>query len=234
MAQVFDRSMKVADIVTQFPGAAEVFKQYRVDFCCGGDRPLDDAVRDQNLDVNDVLNKLHSSYEKEKHRQNRSIDWTKASYGELIDHIIYKHHAFLKEELPLVSQYTTKIFRVHGSSHPELADVHKLFHQLKVDLEHHMEREERDAFPLIRDFETAPGDERQQHLKQVIQDQEDEHDSAGDILKKLREVTRDYTLPEDACGSYRLTYQKLQMIESDMFDHVHLENNVLFPRVIGS
>ncbi|MBO8172823.1 MAG: iron-sulfur cluster repair di-iron protein [Bacillaceae bacterium] len=234
MPHVFNRSMKVGDIVNRFPGAAEVFKQYRIDFCCGGDRPLNDAVRDQNLDVDDVLENLHASYEKEQHRQNRSIDWTKASYGELIDHIIYKHHAFLKEELPLVSQYTTKIFRVHGLSHPELADVHRLFHQLKIDLEHHMEREEKDAFPLIRDYEHDPGDEQQHHLKQVIEDLEAEHDTAGDILKKLSEVTSDYTLPEDACGSYRLTYQKLKMIESDMFDHVHLENNVLFPRVMGS
>jgi len=232
MEQTFTETSNIGEIVKTFPKASDLFKSYRIDFCCGGNRPLIDAINEKNLSAEEVLEKLNTLYVETKALHDSTIDWENASDSELIDYIVTKHHRYLNEELPQLSPYVTKVFRVHGAEHPHLARVHKLFNELKVELEQHLMKEETEDFPLILAIEEKPTDEKYAKLQKVVDELESEHSHAGDILKELREITNDFTPPAGACGSYRLVYNRLEVLESDMFDHIHLENNILFPRAM--
>ncbi|MFD0769788.1 iron-sulfur cluster repair di-iron protein [Bacillus sp. CGMCC 1.60114] len=233
MEHTFTETSVIGEIVTKFPKASNLFKSYRIDFCCGGNRPLIDAINERNLSAEEVLTKLNTLYHETKRLNTVEIDWKTASYSELIDHVVNKHHRYLNEELPLLSPYVTKVLRVHGAGQPHLAQIHKLFHELKTELEQHLIKEETEDFPLILAFEQNPSDENYTKLRKVVDELENEHTHAGNIIKELREVTNDFTPPAGACGTYRLVYQRLEAIESDLFQHIHLENNILFPRAIA-
>jgi regulator of cell morphogenesis and NO signaling len=227
----FNADQKIGEIVTQFPKAADIFKEYRIDFCCGGDRLLKGVLQEEGLNEAEVLDRINSLYEELKDVNNSDKDWTQESSSRLIDHIINTHHANLQVQLPRLSELTTKILRVHGAHHPELATVHRLFHSLKMELEQHLIKEEEIEFPLIKDYETNPSPETRDKILKVLNELETEHEGAGNLLKELRKVTEDFKLPEDACNTYRITYEKLEDLENDTFQHVHLENNILFPRI---
>ncbi|WP_439740642.1 iron-sulfur cluster repair di-iron protein [Bacillus pseudomycoides] len=233
MKHIFTKDSVIGDIVTQFPKASDLFKSYRIDFCCGGNRPIIDAINERNLSSEEILTKLNTLYHETKQLNESEIDWKTASYSELIDYIVNKHHRYLNEELPLLSPYVTKVLHVHGAGQPHLAQIHKLFHELKTELEQHLIKEETEDFPLILAFEQNPTDENYMKLRKVVDELENEHNHAGDIIKELRKVTNDFTPPVGACGTYRLVYQRLEALESDLFEHIHLENNVLFPRAIA-
>lgn len=230
MEQIFHEQSIVGDIVTKFPKAGDYFKSVRIDFCCGGNRPLIDAVLERNLEIQDVLSSLSNMYMDAKQRNELGTDWDQASCEDIIDIIIQKHHQFLQEELPALSPYVTKVFRVHGQHHPHLKEVHSLFHELKTELEQHTIKEETEVFPAIIEAERKNVETASAELLEHIKHLEDEHDHAGDIIKKLREITNDFTPPEGACGTYQLVYRRLAGIEDDLFKHIHLENNILFPK----
>lgn len=132
-------------------------------------------------------------------------------------------------ELPQLSTYVTKVYRVHGAKHPELEEVYKLFHELKMELEQHAIKEEEQVFPLIKAYEKEPDSVPLDRINDMIKELEQEHDETGRLLKELRKVTDDYTLPSGACNTY--TLPKLEAVESETFHHVHLENHILFPRL---
>lgn len=232
MEMIFDRTWKIGDIVARVPKTSDVLKAYKIDFCCGGNRPISEAIEAHELNEEEVLTKINEVYYEVKEAQSEFRDWVTSSYSDIIEHIVNTHHAYLNTEMPVISEYVTKILRVHGLNHPELSRVHKLFHQLKADLDHHSIKEEMDAFPLIKDYENDPKADKLPLLGQVITALENEHDDAGDLLKEIRRITNDFELPEDACTTYRITFQKLEEFESDLFQHIHLENNILFPRVL--
>lgn len=227
----FHSSQKIGEIVTKFPKAADILKEYRIDFCCGGDRLLLTAIREQGLNEADILDRINNLYEEVKNVKTEDIDWERESMSKLIDHVVNTHHAYLGVELPIISELTTKILRVHGEGHPELSKVHKLFHSLKMELEQHLIKEEEIEFPLIKKYEQNPSKEALAKILKVEKELEEEHVGAGDILKELRKITNDYAVPEDGCNSYRLTYKRLEALEADTFQHIHLENNILFPRL---
>jgi regulator of cell morphogenesis and NO signaling len=227
----FKSSEKIGDIVARFPKASDIFKQYHIDFCCGGDRPLSAAINEQNLNEQEVLEKLTALYNETSSLNTGDTDWTKAAYSQIIDHVVNTHHAYLNVQLPKLSDLTTKILRVHGDHHPELKKVHRLFHNLKLELEQHLIKEEEVLFPLIKEYEKNQSEEILEKAVKVLKETEDEHDAAGDIIKELRKITNNFTAPEDGCTSYNLTYIGLEELESDLFQHIHLENNILFKRV---
>jgi len=229
----FNATQKIGEIVTRFPKAADIFKEYRIDFCCGGDRILRDVLQEEGHNETQVLERINALYEELKDVSSSDRDWTKESSGLLSDYVVNTHHAYLHGELSRMSELTTKILRVHGAHHPELGTVYRLFHQLKMELEQHLIKEEEIEFPLIKEEEKNPSAKARQKILSVIRELEAEHEGAGDILKELRKVTEDYKVPEDGCNSYRLAYEKLEELESDLFQHVHLENNILFPRFRG-
>ncbi|MDT8861396.1 iron-sulfur cluster repair di-iron protein [Alkalihalobacillus sp. MEB130] len=233
MTQTFTETSVVGDIVTKFPKSSDLFKSYRIDFCCGGNRPLIEAIQERNLSAAEVLANLNALYEETTALHESRIEWEHASYSELIDHIIHKHHRYINEELPQLSPYVTKVLRVHGENQPHLAQIHRLFHELRIELEQHLIKEETVDFPLILQVEKNRTEKNVQQLQNVVDELENEHNHAGNILKELREVTNDFTPPPGACGTYRLVYQRLEDLESDLFQHIHLENNVLFPRAVS-
>jgi len=232
MKNIFKSRDKIGDIVSKFPGAADIFKANKIDFCCGGNRQLKLAIEEGNLDEKQVLKDLNKKYElSKKMTETVDIDWQNSTLSELIDYIVNKHHAYLQENLPRVSELSNTILRVHGINHQELSKIHKLFHSLKTELEQHLIKEEEILFPLIKKYEENPSAEQLDKAFSVINELEEEHEDAGDVLKELRIVSKDYVVPDDGCNTYQLTYQLLEGLESDLFQHIHLENNILFPRL---
>lgn len=227
----FNSSQKVGDIVISFPKAADVLKEYKIDFCCGGNRLFSEVIKEQGLDEEEILIKLNQLYAK---FANNSTDrkWQEATEDELVEHIVNKHHAYLWSELPEISRLTTLILRVHGPNHPELARVHKLFHMLKMELEAHLTKEEAVQYPAIKTYIAGDLKTDLKAATGIIHELEEEHTAAGDLLKELRKVSKDFSIPDDACDSFKSAYQKLQELESDVFQHIHLENNILFPRLM--
>lgn len=228
MAINFTLTDKVGDIVATFPGAASLFMDNRIDFCCGGNRLLAEAIEDENINKEEVLAELNVRYNEFKDRDVEFVDWAKESPTKLIRHVVDTHHHYLNNELPRISELVLKILQVHGLSHPELFKVHELFGALRLELESHLVKEEKMIFPAIMAYESDPDSNDREALLALIEELEAEHDAAGDIIKELQKVTNYHTPPADGCGTYVLTYQKLKELEEDTFEHIHLENNILF------
>jgi regulator of cell morphogenesis and NO signaling len=224
MEPTFHSSTIIKDIVTRMPKASGILRNYKIDFCCGGNRPIREAIIENKLEENEVLTRLNETYLQQQTEPTQEFSAGQASNRELIEYIVQTHHTYLNNVLPELSQYVTKILRVHGSSHPELNDVYQLFHEMKMELDQHMIQEEEGVFPLILRYELPA-------INHTIETLIDDHQAVGNLLKQLRKVTLDYRLPEGACTTYTVTYRKLEELEADLFQHIHLENNVLFPRV---
>lgn len=228
--KTFKTSQSIGEIVSIMPKASDIFKKYGIDFCCGGHRPLAEAIKEQNLDEEEILDKLKEAYEETRQLSERT-DFRSMPLTDLIDHIITTHHSYLKKTLPEISELATTILRVHGQNHTDLFRVHKLFHNLKMELEQHLIKEEEILFPMIKEYEAGHSDALLKKISFVIHETEDEHEAAGDILKELRNITEDYILPDDGCATYSKTLRGLQELEGDLFQHIHLENNILFTRL---
>lgn len=228
----FNSTQKIGNIATEFPKSKELFKEYRIDFCCGGERPLLEAIKEQNINEDELINKLNNLYEDYSAENDLSDkSWQEAPLSQLTDHIVNTHHAYLWSELPRISKLATTILRVHGKHHPELSKVHKLFHTIKMELELHLAKEEAVQYPAIKKFEEKNNADDLKEAVRIIRELQDEHTEAGNILKELRDITNDFTAPEDGCETYELTYKRLHELESDVFQHIHLESNILFPRL---
>ncbi|MBM7552965.1 iron-sulfur cluster repair di-iron protein [Thalassobacillus pellis] len=227
----FTREHTPADIVNIYPKASDLFKKNRIDFCCGGDRPLGEVFDKQKIDEDMILTKLNENYTEWVSKGNQAADWDAVSNTELVDHIVYTHHAFLNEELPALGQFVSKIFRVHGDHHPHLRELHKLYNELKTELEAHLIKEETEVFPLVKEYDENPSEELRNRIHAANGTLENEHDHAGDILKQIHTITGGFEPPQDACNSYRITYKRLAELEEDTFQHIHLENNILFKRI---
>ncbi len=232
---MFNKNHKIGEIAAKFPKATNIFMDYEIDFCCGGDRPLYIALEEKGIDEEVVVNKLNKSYEEFKNRINEDVDWTTAPMADLIDYVVDKHHTFMREEMPVTEKLLTKILRVHYADNGEtLSKLHKLFGTLKAEIEEHLIKEEEVLFPLIKEYEKNPNKETLKKAIKVMNETEAEHENAGDILKEMRKITNGYKVPQTGCSSFRKTYEKLESIESDLFQHIHLENNILFTRLIDN
>lgn len=218
----------VADIVTAVPQSADLFRALRIDFCCGGKIPLEEAAITRKLDSSAVLDQIRTL--ETKGGVSGQPAWRSGGTG--ADRIHSEQASrFLREELPALTPYMTKLARVHGERHPELLRVQKLFADLKSELQEHTEDEDHNVFPQILKSMANPNPQHLEELRPLLSGLEEEHEQAGNLLKELREVTGDFALPADACGTYRLVYQRLGLLEKDTFEHIHLENNVLFERI---
>lgn len=225
----FSTNSLVRDIVNEFPKSSDVFKKYRIDFCCGGNIPLSQAIAANEINEEELMNELKALYEKSSSTETDLEVWTNSDSNTIIDHVINHYHLTSREELSMMSPYVTKVSRVHGDSHPELLRVYELFYELKKELIEHMDKEEAVVFPIIKKLADGTVENREEAIDMIVE-LEKEHDHAGAILRELREITSDFTPPVDACGTYRLVYKRLEDLEGLTFMHVHLENNILFPR----
>ncbi len=223
----------VGQWVAQFPQLSRLFETLKIDYCCGGGITLEDACQSRNLNPAQALAQIQETLDASPTQDKR--DWTQAPLAELCDHIEETHHAYLKNELPRLSAIVAKVAAVHGDAHPELREVKTTFEELRSELEPHMFKEERILFPAIRQLEqaaTAP-EFPFGTVANPIRMMEFEHDHAGDALERMRVLTHDYQPPADACNTYRAMLDGLRQLEQDMHQHVHKENNILFPRAVA-
>ncbi len=228
----FATTDKIGDIMAHFPKAGDVFKDHGIDFCCGGNRLVGEAAKEQGVDADQLIQEIDALYEKVKKDRDEDEDWTKRSMSDLIDHIVNKHHAFLQTTLAPLGELVTKILRVHGPHHgQQLQQVHRLYHNLKMELEEHLIKEEASVFPLLVEYERTGSKELLDKAVAQIHRLEEEHAGYGNLLKELRQATDGFAVPADSCSTYQYTFQKLHELEQDTFMHVHLENNILFPGI---
>jgi regulator of cell morphogenesis and NO signaling len=215
----------VAQLVTDRPARARIFERLGIDYCCGGDHSLAEACRKKDLDPNTVAEMLDAAVD--ANPSSDATDWSNASLGTLIDHIESTHHEYLRRELPRLERLLTRVAQAHGTEVPWTRDVLDVFLTLKIDLESHMQSEEEQVFPSIRALEeNGPSSLNPSGVEQMIE----EHDEAGAALKHLRELSKGFTPPENACPKFRAAMDGLHDLETNMHQHVHKENNILFPR----
>lgn len=220
---------QVSDIVTALPESADLFRKLRIDYCCGGKVSLLEATKERNLNLEEVLASIQTIEHKRETRQ--SMEPTAFGEKTLIAYIQEKYHEHLREELPQLVPYITRVVKVHGEKHPHLLRIQEIFKTLQSELIEHTDDEDQNVFPLILEFLDNPTEELKEKVKPHIFELEEEHENAGKLLFELRYITNDFIPPEGACGTYRLVYARLEELEKDTFEHVHLENNILFDRV---
>lgn len=216
----------VGEIAATVPGSVRVFERHGVDFCCGGRKTLAAACAEAGLPVAEIATELEAV----ARSATPEIDWTREPLGRLVDHILATYHVPLHDGLPVIDALAERVERAHGAKSAALVQVRRLVADLAAELTTHMQKEEVVLFPMIRRIEngyTAP-----MPLDASIDVMEREHDHAADILQRLRILTDDYAPPAFACDTLRALYTELDALEQAMHLHVHLENNVLFPRAL--
>lgn len=233
-AAAVDLSWTVGQMVAAHPSWAGVFEKWGIDYCCGGKKPLPELCERKQVPLQRVLDDLMARQSQQATAT--ETDWAQAPLGQLADHIEATHHAYLRSELPRLAFIVDKVHRVHGVSHPELAEVHGIFSKFRDELESHMMKEERVLFPLIRllDGASAAPSFHCGSVSNPIRVMEAEHGSAGSAMEQIRALTHDYQPPRDACNTYRVMLHALAVLEADLHQHVHKENNILFPRAIAA
>jgi regulator of cell morphogenesis and NO signaling len=222
----------VGQLVIERPARARIFESFGIDYCCGGKQPLGQAIREKGLDEKTVLGVLDAFDQQQSPQADR--DWSQATLAELADHIEQTHHAYLKTELPRLEFLVHKVANRHGEHRPQLVELAHVFDAFKAELASHMYKEEAILFPICRqlDGSTPPAQFHCGSVRNPIAVMMREHDDAGDALKRMRELTDDYTAPADACNTYRALFDSLRELEFDMHRHVHKENSILFPRAV--
>lgn len=224
----YDPTQIIGEVVAEDYRAAKVFRKYNIDFCCTGNRRIEEATAELDLDVDVVIEELDAI-----HSQNDSkdIDYRTWPLDFLADYIEKTHHRNTEKAIPILQGYLAKINRVHGSRHPELNEVLEIFNESAGELSAHMKKEELTLFPLIRKIATGKSIDGRT-VSAPIKAMMDEHENEGENFRRIAELTNDYTPPIDACNTYRVAFGLLKEFEEDLHKHIHLENNILFPESI--
>jgi regulator of cell morphogenesis and NO signaling len=228
---------RVREIATQLPHATRLFETLKIDYCCGSDKQLDEACASAGVEVENVIEML-TCVTLSSSQAAAGFNFQHASATQLMAYILDTHHVFTKSEMDRLQLLADKVLGAHGGNHPELVHVDELFTRLCADLKPHMFKEEQILFPYIVAMAEAaeqnvPGPmARFGTVNNPIRMMMMEHDTAGEILRELRALTSDYRVPVDACMSYRTLYQALENFEKDLHQHIHLENNILFPKAL--
>jgi regulator of cell morphogenesis and NO signaling len=226
----------VREIALDNPASMPVFESLGIDYCCGGGRRLSDACRSAGIEVDHLL-RLIDRAERDANAP-VSADWREKPLAALITHIEDRHHAFVRQEIPRIEALLIKVCGKHGAAHPELQQIDPLFRAMGQELSTHLFKEEHVLFPYIERMEkaSANGAARPQacfdSVTRPIANMMAEHDDAGVLLAKIRELSGGYLPPSGACPTFHALYRALEAFERDLHQHVHLENNVLFPRAI--
>jgi regulator of cell morphogenesis and NO signaling len=226
----------VRDLAVGVPGATRIFENFGIDYCCGGHRTLADACQEATLKVEDLTRSLKEAGLAPQPGAER--DWRQEGLAALIEHIVDKHHRFTRQELDRLERLFDKVCSRHGERHQELFEGQKTFYQLKQDLIPHMLKEEQVLFPYITRMEEAVAEGRPVPppffgtARNPVRMMMTEHDTVGDLLKQMRGITSGYVAPADGCISFQTLYEALAAFEADLHQHIHLENNMLFPRAV--
>ncbi|MGD9900555.1 MAG: iron-sulfur cluster repair di-iron protein [Calditrichaceae bacterium] len=214
---------------------ADVFKKYGIDFCCGGNKKLSQACDEKGIAVEIVKMDLDKLDQSGAESINRYDTW---ELDFLTDYIVMNHHAYLKKELIELPPYVEKIANVHGTNHPELLEIAAHFSQITAELISHLPKEEQILFPRIKQLiaikrgQASGSGLGMASIQGPVSVMEREHVSAGSSMEEINRLSKGYSVPEDGCNTYKLVYQKLKEFEEDLHQHIHLENNILFPKAI--
>lgn len=226
----------LGEIVAKDMHKAKIFKKYGIDFCCGGKKTVKQACADKGIDVTVVEQELQQA---DKTVSNRPLPFNEWDLDFLSDYIINTHHNYAKKNLPEIRAYAAKVAKVHGSYHPELLAIHEKVEAINQEFSAHMIKEEQILFPYIKEMVTAKKNKSPLKasgfgsIKAPINMMEMEHESSGSAMGEIKKLSNNYTLPQDACSSYSLLFRLLEEFEEDLHTHVHLENNILFPKALA-
>ncbi len=237
MKNGIEKNITVGDLVVRHPQLRQSLEKLGIDYCCGGKKPLAIAAEEAGLRWDAVEAALTEVLETQP--VSAATDWNSASLTVLTDHILDKHHVFTKAQLLRLNELLRKVQHAHGDKHGEqLDELRQLFDGLDAEISAHLLKEEQILFPAIKGidaFVSGAGPRPEIHCGTVenpIRQMMLEHDHAGDVLAEIRKVTNDYQLPADACQTFAALYEGLQALESDLHEHIHLENNILFPKSV--
>ena len=231
-----EATQTVREIVQQHPAAVPVFEALGIDYCCGGGKTLQDACAGKDVPVDRLLSDLANALVTRPTPEDRR--WMTSSLTELAEYIVEQHHAYAKSELPRLAALAAKVHLRHGHMYPELNQIRELLEAMNAEVGSHLLKEEQVLFPRLKTIEDAaqaglkPSPAFFGSLLNPIRHMMSDHDDTGELLRSIRTLTRDYTLPDGACMSYQALYQGLSDLERDMHQHIHLENNILFPRAL--
>lgn len=226
---------KVKEIALSNPTARHILEAAGIDYCCGGSKSLQEACLKANVSEAEILWQLRQNSERVEPSESR---WVSAPLAELTKHIRARHHQYVRDSIPRLRALLAKIREKHGSNHSELGEIEKLFGDVAREMLMHMQKEEQILFPFIDALERASNGNGTieppffQTVKNPIHSMMRDHDSAGELMHQIRTATNGYKAPEDGCTSYQAAYQDLEEFEKDLHLHVHLENNILFPRAV--
>ncbi len=226
--------LSLAKIVLLKPSAAAIFERHHLDFCCKGKQTLQEALANNQALYAEVHNELEVLFS--KNGQNEKNNFETYSLTELAEFIIGKHHKYVKEILPVLYTHTQKIAEKHGDRHPELIQIAEIFSTIKSEFEQHLMKEEEILFPRIKMIEEIHLGKRDKsemlNIIGPVQMMMAEHENAGKLTHEIMELTNNYNPPADACTTYKIAFMELQEFELDLHQHVHLENNILFPKAM--
>jgi len=228
-------NLTVGEIVARNYNFAKVFSKYGIDFCCKGNRNLQKLISSLNIDRSTFVANLLKVEEKNTDERNYDTN----SVIDLIDHIVSVHHDYLRENLPYIESLLEKVKNAHSKNHIFLHEVVQEFKSLKNEITNHLNREEETLFRVIRylsdcqKFKEKPRTKGYKSMVALLGDYEREHQFVGSTLERIRNLTSNFSLPENACATFALCYQKLEELEKNTHRHVHLENNILFPKAIA-
>jgi len=231
----FSSETRVMEIALANPAARRVLEEARVDYCCGGGKSLQEACARAGSDSEEILKRLRENSQRVDPAE---ANWTTPPLSDLTVHIKNKHHRYVREVIPRVTTLLEEVKTKHGNHHPELAEIEISFREVGKEMIMHMQKEEQILFPYIEALDRAANGKGIleppffQTVKNPIHTMMREHDAAGDLVRQIREASAEYTAPADACTSYKALLQELQQFELDLHQHVHLENNILFPRAV--
>ncbi|MFZ4591574.1 MAG: iron-sulfur cluster repair di-iron protein [Ignavibacteria bacterium] len=230
----FTTQNTLAEIVKSDFRTARVFENHNLDFCCKGNRALAEACIEQKLDANEILSEV-TSVCTEKNSEKDSASW---KTEELVNHILNTHHVYVKRMLPVILAHSQKVSEVHGKNHAEVKEIAEIFERIHNELSSHLMKEERMLFPIILQLSEMEKNNSKMEvspfgsIQNPIDVMEREHVEAGEGFYKIRELSNNYNPPEDACTTYKILYQELNEFEQDLHTHIHLENNILFPKAV--
>jgi len=224
----------IGDIVASDFRTAAVFQRHGIDFCCRGNRSVGDACRDGGIGAEELLRQVADATASPAAGGPRFNAW---DVGMLASYIVANHHEFVRQTIPPLLTHTRKIASVHGSTHPELPEVAALFTGVADEMTSHMTKEEEILFPYIAGLAVPAGRQGRPSspfgtVRNPIRMMEAEHESVGGAMARIHELTAGYRIPDDACTTYRVCLQELEAFEHDLHEHVHLENNILFPKAV--
>lgn len=217
-----------SDIIKTFPRASDIFKAYQINYCCSGHYPLEETFKkDTNLNGEKVLDELNNSYVAWLNEVNTTINPDTATQADIIDHIVKKHHPYFNNELEKLEEFVTRIYNVHGNDHSHLEELNDLYNTFKIEMQEKILKEENDLFPALIQNNEEPTNERVQLVEDISKQIDNNNKIAKDLLNEMSDLTNGFELPQQACGTYQITYARLREVKENTLIYISISDKLL-------